>query len=230
MLTAGRVLGALVLVKAVDVGLRGPVRLPDPAWAAALALFVAGGAVLLAAPRRPAVERAGWAGVLLGGVGATVDFPTELRREHLVLVMGVALAALVARDGAERRLLWRSQVSVLYGVAAAAKVNESFLGGDVLAATVVRGPLWSALLPSPPLALLLLAGFGLVATEAWLAVTPWVPRLRRPGVVVAAAFHAGALAWVTPAPLVGLRLVVFGGTALALLAASAGMLPPRRAA
>ena len=220
MLSADRLGGALVLLKAVDVAVRGPVGLPAPLWAAALTVWVAGGVGLLTG-RSP---RPCWAAVLVAGAGFAVDYPLELRRHHLVLLMAVALGAAVARDRTERLLLWRVELSTLYGVAALAKVNESFLGGDVLARGVVAAPVWSALLPPPPLALLLLAGVGLIATEAVLAVTPWVPRLRRPGTAVAAGLHGVALVLATTSPLVGLRLLVFGGTAVLLHAASAGLL------
>ena len=219
MLTADRLGGVLVLVKAVDVAVRGPVELPTLLWAVALTAWLAGGLGLLSG-RAP---RACWAAVLVAGAGFAVDYPLELRRHHLVLLMAVALGAAVARDCAERLLLWRVELSTLYGVAALAKVNESFLGGDVLARGVVAAPVWSALLPPPGLALLLLAGVGLIVTEAALAVTPWLPRLRRWGTAVAAALHLVALVVATTSPLVGLRLLVFGGTAVLLHAVSAGL-------
>lgn len=235
MLTADRVLGGLVLLKAVDVALRGPTELSLPLWAALLALWVASAAALVAggpgSPRPAATAarttRAAWAGVLVAGAGFAVDLPLELRRQHLVLLMGVALVGVVAREDAERLLLWRVQLSALYGVAALAKLNESFLGGGVLAAATAGGPLG---LPPLPLAVLLAAGVGLVAAEALLAVTPWIARLRRLGVAVAVALHGVALLVVGGGPLVTLRLVVFGGTAVLLHAASAGLLPVRRSA
>lgn len=225
MLTAERVMGALVLVKAVDVLLRGPVALPGLVWAAVLAIWVAAGLVLLAGPTTVSRARLCWCAVVLSGIGIAVDFPAELRWQHLVLLIGVALAARVTSDVAERLLLWRVQLSALYGVAALAKLNESFLGGDVLAGAVVAAPAWSALLAPPPTLLLVLAGVALILTETCLAITPWVARLRVPGTVVAAGFHGATLVLVSTDPLVGLRLVVFGGTAVLLHAACAGLLP-----
>ena len=224
MLTADRVGGALVLLKAVDIAVRGPVELPGGVWLAVLALWVAAGLALLTTRGGFTGGRVAWGAVLVAGAGLAVDYPLELRRQHLVLLMGVALAALVARNVDERLLLWRVQLTALYGVAALAKVNESFLGGDVLARAVVAAPLWSSLLPPPPTLLLIAAGAGLIATEAALAVTPWVRRLRRPGTLLAVGLHGVAFV-VSPEPLVALRLVVFGGTAVLLHAASAGLLP-----
>ncbi|MFN2522124.1 MAG: hypothetical protein ABR614_02250 [Mycobacteriales bacterium] len=215
----------LVLLKAVDVAVRGPLALPAGGWVAALAVFVAGGSALLVGPLVRVPARTCWAAVLAGAVGIAVDLPLELRLQHLVLVMGVALAACVSRYEQERLLLWRVQLSALYGTAALAKLNESFLSGDVLAGAVLRAPFWSQLLPAPPLSVLLLAGAALVLTEVALAVTPWVPRLRRAGAGVALAFHSATLLLVSDSPVVGLRLVVFGGTAVLLHATSAGLLP-----
>jgi hypothetical protein len=225
MLTADRLAGGLVLLKAVDVVLRGPVALPGPLWAAAVTLLVAGGIALLTGRAPRGAARAGWAAVLLGGIAVAVDYPLELRRQHLVLLIAVALGALVARDDGERVLLWRVQLTALYGVAALAKLNESFLGGDVLARAVLDGPFWPSPL-QPPALLLVLAGVGLIVTEGALAVTPWVAALRRPGTVVAALLHAVALLLVSAGPLVALRLFVFGGTAVLLHATSAGVVRP----
>ncbi len=226
MLSAERIVGALVLVKAVDVAARGPGDLPALPWVAVLSLWVVGGAGLLAGRGGPRGSRACWALLLCGGAGIALDYPLELRRHHLVLLMAVALGAVVARDDRERLLLWRVQLSTVYAFAALAKVNESFLGGDVLARGVVAAPLWSSLLPLPSLPLLLLAGIALIGVEALLAVTPWVRRLRRPGTAVAAGFHLLALLLASTSPLVALRLVVFGGTAVLLHAVSAGLVAP----
>jgi hypothetical protein len=228
VLSADRVLGALVVLKAVDVVVRGPAALPGPAWATVLLLWAAGGVALVRGPVQPTAMRVAWAAVLLGGAGLAADYPLELRRQHLVLLLALALVGVVARGDRERLLLWRVQLSALYGVSALAKLNESFLAGDVLAGAVVAAPLWSALLPAPPLLVLVLMGVALIVTEAVLAVTPWVPRLRRPGTALATAFHAAALLLVSTDPLVALRLVVFGGTAVLLHAASAGLFPVSR--
>lgn len=214
-----------MLVKAVDVVARGPAALPPVLWGGVLALWVAGGLALLSSPSQLGVARACWAAVLVAGIGIAVDAPLELGRQHLVLLVGVALVGVVAREDGERLLLWRMQLTALYGVAALSKVNESFLGGDVLAGAVVAAPLWSWLLPTPPLALLVLAGVALIATETTLAVTPWVSRLRRPGTVVAALLHGAALLLVSTDPLVALRLVVFGGATVLLHSVSAGLVP-----
>lgn len=220
VLTADRLVGGLVLLKAVDVLLRGPQELPAPVWVVVLATWVTAGAGLVAAP-----ARAAWAGVLVAGVGLAADLPLELRRQHLVLPLGVALAALVAADDRERLLLWRTQLTVLYGVAALAKLNASFLSGDVLAVTLATGPLGVV----PPAALLVLVGAALVVAEAGLATALWRPDLHRAGLAVAVLLHLVALPVAGADPLVALRLVVFGGTAVVLWAACAGAVRPSAA-
>ena len=220
--TADRLLGGLVVLKAVDVAVRGPQALPGPLWVVVLAGWVAAGLALVSA--RPELVRGAWAAVVVTGVALAVDLPLELRRQHLVLLIGVALAAVVARDVPERLLLWRVQLLALYGVAALAKLNESFLGGDVLALTVATGPLGG--LGPPPTAVLVVAGAVLVTVEAALAVLLWVSRWRRAMTVGAAALHTGALLVAGASPMVALRLVVFGGAAVVLCAACAGLLSP----
>ena len=221
MLTFPRVIGALVLLKAVDVVLRGPAELPPAAWGAALALWAGGGAALAAGR----TSRASWAAVLVAGLALSADLPLELRRQHLVLLMGVALVGAVTFDAEERLLLWRTQLSVLYAFAAVAKLNETFLSGSVLAGALTGGPVP---LPRLPLLALVLAGLLLIAVEVLLAASPWV--LQRVGLVVAAALHGTALLVIGGGPLVTLRLLVFGGTAVALHAVAAGAVPVRPSA
>lgn len=221
MLTAGRIVGALVLLKDVDVVARGPAQQPV-AWALAVGLLAAGGGLLVAGRERPA-----WALVLGGCLAAAVDLPAELIWQHTVLLALVALTAAVSRDDAERLLLWRVQVSALYGVAALAKLNEPYLAGTVLGAAGQDAPLGTGLLTLPPLAVLVAASVGLVAVELVLAAAPWVPRLAAPALVLAAAFHVAAVPLAGASPAVALRLVVFGGTSVVLLAAATGRLPVR---
>ena len=227
-LDADRVAGALVLLKALDVAVRGPGRLPTTLWALVLAALVGGAASLLAADRAPGPlgrsARLRWLVVGVAAAGVVVDLPRELRLQHTVVLLWLAAGAVVARTARERLLLWRVQITALYGASAAAKVNEAYLGGDVMARSVVQEPVWSALLPLPPPTVLVLMGVGLIATEAALAVTPWVPRLRRPGLALAVALHVVALVLVADAPIVKLRLAFFGGLGVLLHATSAGVL------
>ena len=178
-------------------------------------LLATAGVVLVVRGDRPA-----WALVAVAAVVLLVAEPVERTWQHTVLLAFVALAAVVARARDERLLLWRVQLSVLYGVAAAAKVNASFLGGDVLAVSLRDGPLPVA--PSLPV----LVGLSVVTVllEVLLAAAPWVGRLRRPALAVAALLHLAALVALSVDPLVGLRLLFFGGLAVTLCAVSAGVL------
>lgn len=214
MLTLPQILGALVLLKAVDVALRDGALLP-------LALLAAAGLGLLAGRN----GRAWWAALLVAGAGLAADLPLDLRRQHLVLLMGVALVGAATADDGERLLLWRLQLTALYAFAALAKLNETFLSGSVLASALDGGPVP---LPRLPLPVLVTFGVLLVAVEALLAVTPWA--LQRLGLLLAAGLHGTALLVVGGGPLVTLRLVVFGGAAVLLHAVAAGAVPVRRSA
>ena len=221
MLNAPGLLGVLVLLKVVDVLARGAVT-AEPLWAAGALLLAGAGGALLGGHERP-----GWLLLVAGAVLTCFDAPVELRRQHLVLLALVALAALLARTSGERRLLWSVQLSALYGVAALAKLNEPYLSGTVLAAAVQDAPFGAGLLGVPPLAVLLVASCGLVLTETLLALTPWLRRLHGPGLAVAVLFHAAAVPLAGYEPLVALRLTVFGGTSLVLLMAVTGRLDGR---
>jgi hypothetical protein len=214
VLSSSRVLGALVLVKAADVALRDGALLPLLVWSTA-------GVALLTGRN----GRAWWAALLVAGAGLAADLPLDLRRQHLVLLMGVALVGAVTADDAERLRLWRLQLTALYAFAALAKLNETFLSGSVLAAALDGGPVP---LPRLPVLVLVALGVALVAVEALLAVTPWV--LQRLGLLLAVGLHGTALLVVGGGSLVTLRLVVFGGTAVLLHAVSAGVVPVRRSA
>ena len=219
MLSADRLVGGLVLLKMLDVAVRGPADGPV-LWTVATGLLATGG-LLLALDR----TRAGWPVVLAGCIAVVVEQPLELRLQHTVLLAWAALGAVVARDAAERLLLWRVLVSALYGGAALAKLNESSLGGDALALSLTGAPFGTGLLPLPPPALLVAMALGLVAVEVLLAMTPWVTRIARTGLVVAAVLHVLAVPLAGVEPLVAARLVVFGGTSYVLLAACTGRLP-----
>jgi len=214
VLTVQRALGAVVLVKAVDLAERGATDLADPLRLLALLVWVAGGVALVLAP-----GRVPWSLVALSGAALALDSPLDLRRQHLVLLIGLAVAAAVAADDRERLLLWRTQLTALYGFAVLAKLNESFLAGNVLARDVVDAPLWEGLLPTPGPWSLVAASAALVLVELALAVALWVPRLHRAGLVLALVVHGGALLLVPTSPLVALRLVVFGGAAVLAYAA-----------
>lgn len=163
--------------------------------------------------------------VLAGCAAVLLEQPLELRLQHTVLLAWAALGAVVARDAVERLLLWRVLVSSLYAVAALAKLNESALGGDALALALQDAPFGAGLLPLPPPVLLVGLTVALVAVEVLLALTAWVPALARAGLAVAAVFRVLAVPLAGVEPLVALRLVVFGGASLVLLAACTGRLP-----
>jgi hypothetical protein len=211
VLTAARALGGLVLLKAVDVALRGPVS--GRLWLVGLVLLAAAGAALLAG-----WDRGGWVLMVAGAVATAVDAPVELRRQHLVLLALVGLAALAARTPVERRLLWSVQLSALYGVAALAKLNEPYLAGTVLGAAVAPAPVRHR--PARGA-----ARCRCCSPRPWGCCSPRCSWRSRPGCAGCAARGWSPPCCSTPPPcplaghepLVALRLVVFGGTAVCLL-------------
>lgn len=206
---ADRVLGALVVLKAIDTLLRGPGQLGAAGWTVALLLFTGGGVALLVLPSRPA-----WAAVVAGGLLTAADAPIDLQRQHLVLLLLAGLGAVVARTPDERGLLWRVLVTVLYATAALAKTSETFLGGDVLAVALRDGPLPVEL----PVRVLVALGVVTIGVEAVLAAAPWSVRAGRVALPLAAALHGSALLLLPSDPLVALRLLFFGGVSGVLVA------------
>lgn len=100
------------------------------------------------------------------------------------------------------QLLMMTQVSVLYCFTALSKVNPRFLSGEPLQGWMwVELPLW--VFPSIAVAT--------VATELFLAVALWIPRLRVVGAVVGLGLHAGIVAGLADQTLV---LIAFAGATL----------------
>lgn len=133
---------------------------------------------------------AGWLALMIAGV---IALDAQLYGNHLYL-LGLVLAvwALAPRDA--RLPSYRWLLSLMYGFAAAAKLNLVYLSGGVLGLELGRG----SLLPWPEALrvwwlLAALAAFALVA-EAFLAVGLWLPRYRRLAMLVGVALHAGIIA------------------------------------
>lgn len=164
-------------------------------------------AVLLAAA---AAFAAGWCtraagGVLTGLLAWILLLDRQLYSNHLYLLLLLVLLLSLARSGAafsvdarRRRprnaipgwpvLLMRMQVSIVYVFAAAAKLNAMFLSGAVLR-LYIRLPGMDRL---PPVFFALLAAAS-VATELFLALAFWSPRLRKLAFAVGVAFHLSIL-------------------------------------
>lgn len=168
----------------------GLVPYPPPAAVWVLAAVWVAAAALLVAGRwdRPA------AGVLVGLVGASLALDAQLYGNHFYL-LGLVLLVWAAAPRDARVLSYRWLASVVYGFAAAAKLNVVYLSGGVLGAQLGHGSLLAW--PEALRVWWLLAGLALVtlAAEAFLAVGLWLPRCRRVAVAVGAALHVGIIAF-----------------------------------
>lgn len=122
--------------------------------------------------------------------------------EVLFLVLGDAGAAWSIdqwRCGCDKLIaawpstLWKLQISIVYFFAAAAKLNESFLSGEVLASYwPAMGPLGFLEGLRTPQVLQPLA-IGAVGAEFFLAFALWLRGLRTLAVIVGVGLHAGMI-------------------------------------
>ncbi|WP_460855130.1 HTTM domain-containing protein [Nocardiopsis coralliicola] len=92
-------------------------------------------------------------------------------------------------------LLMMTQVSTMYGLAAFAKINPSFLLGEVAITSIgVDGAILPLPLTSLPAMVIVVASVGVVALEGFLAVGLWFARARGLAFAGGAALHLGILA------------------------------------
>ena len=169
-------------------------------WALLAALFTLG-------------WRVPWTGVGLATVmGLVMSTDQQLYSNHLYLMVLLALLLTWADSGATwsadaRRvgprdvvsglpvLLLKLQLTAVYLFAALAKINPSFLSGEVLAShqggALVQLP-GSLIVPS----ILGPVAVAAVVTEAFLALAPWT-RIRGAVPFVAVVFHVGIVLFVT---------------------------------
>ena len=171
-----------------------------------LAAMWALGAMALVVGRRTSLG----AGLLALTVLVLLGADANLRWSHLY-VLGLAATIIAAGgrsfDGARRGpggapqvpgwpvLVVRIQVSIIYGFAGLAKVNEDFVSGLVLfenlAGSVTAGWLPPQVAASP-VALTTLA-VAVICAELWLAAGLWVTRWFFANLAVAVVLHAGML-------------------------------------
>lgn len=222
-----RLLGIAALLKGLDLFLDLPSRLvaagetpslgwilPPPPAAAPLVsgIWVVAAALLCFG----LVSRSSAATLALLGLWLTTS-SARLYGNHLYLLALLCLLASFADMGSDQRSeremvaawparLMQVQLSLVYGFGALAKMNSSFLSGQVLAATA-RAPSW---LEQPLLSIP--ASIATVAIEGFLAVALWSHVLRPYAWGLGIALHVGILL-VLPFEL---DLIVFAVACLAL--------------
>ena len=99
--------------------------------------MILGGLVSVAHPR-----------IGMGAVAATALLvnTTPFYRNHLALLMWIALTVALFGDDRQQRLLLRCTLTIMYGFAALAKVWPDWLSGEALVARTWIGPLPTAIL------------------------------------------------------------------------------------
>lgn len=186
------------------------------AWLAASVALTSGRAVRPAAGAIAVLAVVGW----LGPVSNLVDGLALFGWFGLIL-------AVTGRDD-ERALLLRVQVSVVYGFAAIAKLNPTFLDGDQLRGIFRSRGRWEA-----PVELLeggtgTAVALGALAIEVFLAVALWFPRTRRVAVVVGVVAHVAFIVVASHGPLHDTAfLLVLNGLLVAAYPAFFSPLPRR---
>lgn len=134
------------------------------------------------------------AGLLALMTAGVLALDAQLYGNHLYL-LGLVLVVWAAAPPDARLPSYRWLLSIMYGFAAAAKLNLVYISGGVLGLELGRG----SLLPWPDELRVwwLLAGLAVLAlaAEAFLAVGLWVPRHRRGATLVGVALHAGIIAF-----------------------------------
>jgi hypothetical protein len=187
--------------------------LPESAVTVFLGIWVVL-AVAFAAGFRPRIAGLALAGMLMYVLG----LDHQLYSNHLYLMTLLTLILAFGHSGAAMSLdsrrkgasptipawpvaLTRVLVSIVYGFAAASKLNLIFMSGLVLRLYMKLPGIES--IPSWVFSLFAL---GAVGTEVFLAVAFWKPRLRRLAVVVGIAFHLTILATMQLVP----DLITFG--------------------
>ncbi|GJG86420.1 hypothetical protein tb265_16010 [Gemmatimonadetes bacterium T265] len=132
----------------------------------------------------------------------------------LVVVLLVWADATARRNPAVPVLLLRTQVSLVYGWTAVAKLNATFLSGAAVFAALpwaVRTPLLARGLAAP---VAMLLAVTTVVLELWIAVSLWRPGARRDACVAGVALHAGMVALLAVGgrvALTGFALLMFAG-------------------
>ena len=165
--------------------------------------MLTGALLLLGALWTPLRPRAGMAVV---AAGALVVNLTPAYRNHLALLMWVALALALFSDEHATRIALRCQLTLMYGFATLAKLWPAWLSGEALGARTWLG----AILPE---GLLVTVAWVTVIVEAALAVAVWSSR--RTWFLLAAGTHLSFLAFTYLHPWGVGRLAVFGALSLA---------------
>lgn len=217
MLTVFRaVFGALVAIKALHLTARasistdGGISLSNQATTA----LPLGAAVLVAVAFFVLGKGTRWAATAMLAGFLTFVFAFNFYNHHTYLIIVICAIFVV---GVSVPHLLRAQLTIVYAFAAITKVNETYLSGSELYASMVQHTVWQTVIgvdPSP--AFLMPVSAASIAVEAFLAVGLWFARTRWISLVVGLIFHVGLVVAVTDSFSQFVSLLVYGGLMLAL--------------
>lgn len=184
----GAVLAVAALLKVFDTAVR---------WSVWIAVLWAAAAVLATLSDR-------WGGLAVAGL-AWWSALFGLYGNHVVWLGWLGLIFAIFPEHAQRKLLVRTQLTVLYGFGALAKLHGDWLSGAVLEARGAAFPASSAI------------AWLTLLMEALLAAALWMPRWRRIWLPVAATMHIAFVVGIADGTPLRVGLVVFNFSVLAML-------------
>ncbi|WP_440220478.1 HTTM domain-containing protein [Dietzia sp. MNB45] len=113
--------------------------------------------------------------------------------------------------------LLKLQLTIVYAFAALTKINETYLSGSELYASMVQHGVWRTFIgvdPAP--AFLMAVSIASIVIEAFLAVGLWCARTRWIALVSGLCFHLGLVVFVTDGFSLFVELSIYGGVMLCL--------------
>ncbi|MDV7999894.1 HTTM domain-containing protein [Rhodococcus sp. IEGM 1408] len=217
MLTVFRVaFGALAAVKALQLTTKASISFEEGislADQAAIALPL--GAVMLVAALFFILGR----GVRRAAMAMLVGFlvfviALDFYNHHTYLISVVCAIFVLGLNVPQ---LLKLQLAIVYTFAALTKVNETYLSGSELYASMVQHLFWQTVVGvDPEPAFLIAVSVASIVVEAFLAVGLWFARTRRITLVIGLCFHLSLVVLVTAGFDLFLDLAIYGGVMLSL--------------
>lgn len=217
MLTVFRIaFGVLAALKALQLSLKASFSVEGGVGLAEHAALVLplGAAMVIAAAcfaLGKGVRRAATV-MLLGFIAFVVALGFYNHHTYLIIVI-CAIFVL----GVSVPQLLRVQLTIVYVFAALTKMNETYLSGSELYASMVQHLFWRTVIgvdPSP--AFLIAVSVASIVVETFLAVGLWFARTRMSALVLGVCFHLGLVVFVTDGFDLFVDLAIYGGVMLSL--------------
>lgn len=211
MLTVFRILyGLLAVVKTLSLIASGAVSMSGGFSLSheALIAFPVGAAMLIAEAFFLRGKGVRVAALIMAAGFFTFILALGLYNHHTYLLAAIAVIFAI---GVHEVFLLKMQMSVVYFYAAITKLNETYLSGTELYASMVGRPLWQVLVGVEPAPAFLMGLAGLsILVEGFLGFGFWFRRTRWVALVVGAGFHLTLIAAMTRGLESGLNLGIYG--------------------